>query len=479
MSDWERANRRHRFLSFGLATLTVFGGLGLVSLELVPAGATAVPTTPGSALAQAKVLAANPQYAGFSLVVNAGQSSASYNGPEAQSSSQSLNFGELGSLLSGANPCASTAGASPFDTFNALTADSSSGASSTTGGNQVAGSEAVTANPSPEQAGATTSPADVNLPGLLQIAGQSTTQVAYVSGEEQSADAHTAMNVTLVGGLVMLDGLSWTASQHTGNQNVSSGTFTVTSLTIAGMSMPVGTPTQLAASISSVNHALVAFGISVDLPTESTDQTTGTVTVSPLRLQLAGSTLSNAILGKLLPTAGTLETAINKALATNGCLSFAASSGELVGGVVLGILGGSGEVDLDIGGVSADTQAAVSFANPLGQGATSPLGVGSSVASAGSSVPAETSTGPGAVNFSGQATTTTQPIPTSSEPAVALGRSGPVRCVTTSPSGGPGCWRGVATDTSGALLVGGLALLALDFRQSRRRRFLRPKESAI
>jgi hypothetical protein len=451
----------------------------LVAAQLPALPSTAVadapPTEPGSAFASAVVLGLNPQYGGLSLVVRSTQSTASYTAAQAVASSQALNLGYLGGLLNGPpNACLpSTSGASATAAVNALVASSAMGASSSTADEGV---ETVSANPSPESASATTSLSPLAIPGLLTITAHSTSHVAYASGQSQEADASTVMTVGLLDGLITLNGLTWTANQEMGTSSAANATFTMTSITVAGKTTTLASAAQLTSAIAAANKLLHVAGLTITLPTLSTDSVTGTITMSSLQLEVAGTAIANTVLGALNGTETTVEQDIGKLLAagSSACLKLAegfVGDGELVAGIVEGILAGGGVVDLDLGGASADTQVAPNFVNPLGS-ASGPSGNTSS------SLPSAGSTPTFGGSFASGSSTITSPTgaagtppaaPTTPSAAPVAQGSVSFHCETSSPSGHPGCWPGAATVGAAVLLGVGAALFVADIVRSRRR----------
>jgi hypothetical protein len=451
-----------------------------------PAQADVAPTQPGSAFASSVVLAANPQYGGLSLVVRGGQSTASYTGTQATAASQALNLGYLGGLLNGPpNACYGGGGQSAVTApFNALQASSANGPAITSGDDGI---ESVAVNPSPETAGAITNLTPITVPSLLTVTAHSSSHVNYVANQSQQATADTTMTITLLGGLVVLNGLSWSATQDTGQNDVATATFSMTSVTIAGKTTAIVTPADLTTAFASINKVLGVLGLTLIQPAETTDATTGTVTMGPLRLQVLGTAITNTVLGSLNSTETTLEEAIGKVLNANDSACFVVIAGyigsaELVAGIVEGILAGGGVIDLDLGGASADTQPAPNFVDPLGAAESaassssdndnsqtlpgfstgSSIGGGSFLPSTGSSITPPTSAPAATV------------VPHST---TALSQSfGPLHCVSSSPSNRPGCWSGAATWGAASLLVIGGSLFAADIVRSRRR-LSRPKET--
>lgn len=459
------------------------GVMALVASQLATttAVADAPPTEPGSAFASAVVLDVNPQFGGLSLIVRGGQSTASYTGSQSVANSQAVNLGYVGGLLGGPNNCFSSKGPSSTASLDALQASSVTGASSASADNGI---EAVTVNPSPESAGATTSLAPISVPGLLSVSAQSATHVSYAPGQDQEADAATTMNISLLGGVVTLNGLRWTANQESGSTSAATAAFTMTSVTVAGKTTSVASPAQVASAFAVVNKVLATFGLSLSQPAQSTDPVTGTVTIGPLKLRVVGTAITNTVLGALNPTETALEEQIGKALVSGGnaCIAFFESSvgdAELVAGIVEGILAGGGFVDLDLGGANADTQAAPDFFNPLGATSSSDsLGqalptLGAQTGGSGGSFGLGSGGLPTSSLGTGPPTTSTVP---GHQSAAAAPSAVLVHCVTSSPSGHPGCWSGAATVGAAALLVVGGALFAADIVRSRRR-LIRPKET--
>jgi hypothetical protein len=438
------------------------------------------PTTPGSASASSQFLTVGPQFGGFNLSVSAGQSAASLQGSDANASSQDVYLGLLGSTLGVTSPCTTPTGPSALCALSALTADSAGGAASLTGNPPASGMEAVSVNPSgPESASAETTPVSVGIPGLLELIGQATASVTYTAGKSQEADAKTIVSVNIGNGLVTLEGLTWMASQRFGTSPVNSGSFTVADIAIGATQLPILNESDLASAVSLANVALGVLGISLILPTTGTDADTGAITVGALDVRLTGTAATNALLEPVLAQEPAIEQLINSSIASTGELATLAGDGELVGDIVLGVLAGAGQVNLYLGGVSASsTVAPAGFQFGAASSSSSPNSFGSA-ASGGTFLPSSGTTFPsslGAVASPGTSTT----IPTRTTTALpASVPAGLVHCVTTSPSGRPGCWRNAGGVVAGALLAGGAALFAIDFVQGRRRRFERPKESTL
>jgi hypothetical protein len=308
------------------------------------------------------------------------------------------------------------------------------------------GTEQVTVSARPESAEARTYPVTQNVPGVVDVEGVAQSEVHYVDGHAQVASSSVSETLSLLGGVVKFNGLTWDASQQrsSGNPTNSAG-FSFSSISMSGVGLPIDIPgtVPLATALSEVNGVLGVLGVSVAGPSESVDPGTGGVSMSPLQVHFSGSAVDNQLAS---PAIGPLTQIVNlvNGQVTHGtdCSDIKNLLGQLTTipetglGLLLSGISGSGAVDLYFGGASADTISAPSFPNPFD------------------------------VNGS-----------------VAQKRSGTlavVRCTTTSAGGGSGCWRGLATWAAAAVVVLGGGLLAADAVYShrgarpsrRRRRFL-------
>lgn len=195
--------------------------------------------------------------------------------------------------------------------------------------------------------------------------------------------------------------------------------------------------------------------------------------MSPLQVHFSGSALDNQLAS---PTVGPLTQIIN---ALNGQVTHGTDCSQLKNllgelstipetGLTLLIssLEGAGAVDLFFGGASADTLAAPSFTNPFdfgGSPSATPL-----PPSGLSGLPL---TAPGS-GLSPPNLPSYQLATPATVPAAAALRSGGsqqsvrtvglVKCVTTSPKGGSGCWRGLASVAAVVVVLLGGGLLAAD-----------------
>ena len=485
--------RQHRRRRQALLTVIV-GSTALVATQVgfrsparaaAPSTPTAAPSTPGTAAANAALIGIVPQASSLSLTTSAGQSEAAYNETEDQATSATIDMGGLGVLLENSPVCGQVF-FTPDRQPQPLTADSQDG-SRTVNNNQM-GNETVTVSSSPEYARATNAPISQQIPGVLQVTGQSETEVRYTPGAEQEADASVHADVTLLGGLVSMHGLTWQAQMLSGVKNTSTATFSFGSVTLAPAGIPITLPSSdsTAQVLQAVNALLGTLGLSIAAPAATSDPNRGSLSISPLDLHFSGSPADNAVLAPAATQVPSLEQLL-AAQTSNGSdcsqiknfLGNALTPSVEVANLALAAGQGAGGLDVDLGGATVSTQAAPNYANPFGSAdsfsAGTPLPtaggeVGTAGANAGGTSSAVGSTAPiGAVGPgpetapAGANSAEGNPAANAPNPARAPASTGPtlVRCVTASPAGG-GCWRGLGVVAGAGALGVGAVLLAAD-----------------
>jgi hypothetical protein len=161
------------------------------------------------------VLGAVPIVGNTNLALTVGDSLASYQDSDARSSSETVDLGGLGVILANTNFCGSLV-LPASEQPQPLSDDSDGGPPADTNNLDGAGTEAVTADASPESASATTTPVGQDVAGLITVGGQSFSAVSYIAGDEREAQSTAQAQLTIDKGLVSLRGMSWTAEQSTG-----------------------------------------------------------------------------------------------------------------------------------------------------------------------------------------------------------------------------------------------------------------------
>ncbi|HVS67544.1 MAG TPA: hypothetical protein VHE56_03245 [Mycobacteriales bacterium] len=429
---------------------------------------------PGSAVATSQAFQIDPRDAGLAATITFGRSVAQYRNNLAQASSQALDLGLIGNSLTvqcGATPPTLTPGQLP----KAITAESNAGESEddrNSGGatNQfataVAGDEHVKATPAPnENAIASYDGGLIDIPTVISLHGLSSSAHAHLyQGQAREADSTADVNAIDLAGAVQLGGLHWQTSVRTGTKPASSSTFTVSTVKIAGQSLPTASSGSLLSTFKAVNAAIAPSGLHLTIPEVSHDN--GALAMTPMSIGIDHSALGKMLLVPILNIVHTIfdpvATAINKSFCTFGSLYGAVN-------LLIAGLDGVGQFDLDIGGTTATTND-TTYANPFGNGDTDTSSGGPLPGITSSSAPIGGSGGGGGGLPLPTASGAPAPVPS---PQVAGGLTTVAEsCSTTSPAGRPSCGRGAG------LAVGLIALAALggvagaDYFVVRRRRRL-------
>jgi hypothetical protein len=474
----------------GLAC-AVAAGVGLVELGSSSGADTSF--VPGDALARAQAISLAPTTGGLNYAITLATSVSNYQDLQAQSLSQTIDLGAIGTSLE-AQGCDGSAPTVPkSDVPPPVQAESTDGNQSLS--NSVTpqsspdglgiGNEAATATTQPSS-GSLTTVSNISVPGgLLAVNGLTSSAKASIDNGATRTATSTADvgQISLGSGAVVLGGLHWSATQQSGGTTTSAGTFSIGSLTVAGVPVDLsalssaGNPQTV---LNVVNTALTPVGLNVQWPTQST-LSDGTVQISPLVVGIDNNALGQQVVGANENSVQPVREALVNALLSANC-NFAT---ELtVGDIGLGVLSGGGNLNLQFGGASAETD---------NLAATSPFGTGgggtalpSSSSSAGSgstgnsgsalgtsALPVTSNSGVGP--FASAPTTGSTPAAAPTSPAAGSQPEslGPITrtsdCVSLGPSGG-GCTTGnVAAPIGLATLALVVGLFSWDALRQRRR----------
>ena len=470
--------------------LTGAAGLALSQFAL-PSAKASEPVQAWEASANSALVGVSPSASGVFLTSTIGQAYAAYDQNETQATSALVNLGGLGYAVASSPICgqAFTLSQQP----QTLTADSANGPSSTTSQAQLApgvitpsgtGTEHVAVSISPESAEARTYPVTQNIPGLIDVEGIAQSEVHYVAGQAQAASSSVTETLSILGGLVSFNGLTWNASQQrsSGDPTNNAG-FGYSSISLTSSAVPIDIPgtVPIATALGEVNSLLGVLGVSISAPSQFVDPGTGGVSMTPLQVHFSGSAVDNALAS---PAVGPITQIVNmlNAQVTHGpdCSNIKNLLGDLstipetgVGLLVSG-LSGSGAIDLYFGGASADTIPAPTFSNPFDSNSplgSTPLPPAISAVSSSGATPAGLIQPAGSLPAVSGTSSATPAAGAVSSAGTNQGRPATtalVRCTTTNPSGGSGCWRGLATWAAAGVVAIGGGLLAADVVYSHR-----------
>lgn len=447
------------------------------------------PVQPWEAAANAAVVGVAPSTGGIYLTSTIGEARTAYDQTESQATSAAVDLGGLGYVLASTSLCGQSYSLSKQP--QPLTADSTDGASDKTAQAQLypgvttpqgTGVEHVSVSPDPEQATASTSPIAQSVPGLVDVEGVAQSDVHYLQGQAQQADASVSEDVSLLGGKVTIAGLKWNASQQRGTSAPgSTATFSYASISITGLApLPISIPGTVPfdSAVKTVNDVLATVGISITPPAQTVDPGTGGISMSPLHVRFSGSALDDDLASPAVGPLTQLTNLVNGQVTYGGdCTDLKNLLGALTSGpetvldLVVSGFSGSGGVDLYFGGASADTIAAPDFSDPFdvsGSFAQSPLPP-TALPGAVDSTSSDLGSAPVA-SLPSAASVNTVTAPGTVQPGRSvLSPAGVVKCITTNPTGGHGCWRGVGTWAGAAAVLLGGGLLAADIVYGRRR----------
>jgi hypothetical protein len=361
-------------------------GTGAVALALIllvaSAGAPAARAADddfvaGSGSAIASAIQVGPAAGGLSLRWTFAKSLAGYIGTVGQAEAQRLDIGLWGLLLT-AKQCDGGPGPLTQDQVPlALRADSREDGAAAGRVRQQAGTDAaspVQVNEGLEQVRATPDPhaystatmAAASIPGVLDVrAAKSNTDSGIVKGSTRVSLATVDLgDVDLLGGLIKLRGLRWTARHQTGTDKASEGTFTLQGAEIGGQSLPTN---DAAAAIAAVNQITSQVGLALAAPRVTEDN--GVLQVSPLLVRLQASPTESSV---FTPALVNLQPARKAVVQAINALTCRVQTIVTVADVSIGPLTGAGAFDFALGGTSATTEG-TRFENPF---AAFPSGAG-------------------------------------------------------------------------------------------------------
>jgi hypothetical protein len=433
----------------------------------------------GTASVLAQAITFGPVTGGLSAEFNLAQTVADFELNDGQAEAQTLNAGAIGLSLT-SPPCPGNPAAIPKqDLPQPVTIETTSGPTSgtltltqsqsaTTGGAGVEQAE-VSTKPS---ATSTATLASINLPGILQVSGATSTgTVDILNGDTRSAIATADVAaISLLGGLIELKGLHWDSTQQSGALNTSVGTFSIGSLTIAGTSVPVATPSELGTALTLINTVLEPTGLTFALP-QTTIQSDGTVVVTPLSVGIVTSPIGQQTIGATLGPTEPVRNEVDNIILGLNCKYGSELS---IADIVIAALAGGGSFYVSFGGTNAVTNG-TEYADAFGTGGGGTFGGSPFSAASNGFDDTGTFNVPSTVlggNLGGGSTTTSSTGPPGQR-VVAIGPTSKTSsCTSLGPAGG-------SCNTSNDALAAGLAglgavlfLFAWDFARQRRRRRL-------
>src|SRR5581483_5979681 len=280
--------------------------------------------------------------------------------------------------------------------------------------------------------------------------------------------------ISIAKGAIVLGGLHWAATQESGGATVSTGTFSIGSLKVAGVNVPLPATTSPQTLLNVINTVGAPLGFNIQWPAQST-LPDGTVVISPLTIGIDNNALGQEVIGTNLPTVQPERQALVDALLNADCNL---ASEITVGDIGIGVLAGGGNLNLLLGGAHAVTSSASSV-NPFGTvglGGGGGISLPTNTTPLVSSLPSTSTFTPPSLGTSGTVGTV---APTGG--GVVKQSIGPIQkttdCVSLSPAGG-GCNTSNMAVPIGLIGLGLVLLLAAwDYMRQRRRAQMQGQEA--
>lgn len=327
---------------------------------------------PGEARSVAKsfVLGLSPG-GGKPLEVTLGGSTARYQNRTANAEGAALNLGLLEIFLGESAQCNDRPPIIPADQLPPVTTGDSRRKNTVTkpvevrmpGSKElpgpIAGTQIAAATPTPQgsSAGTTTPKQDL---GLLTLTGGTTSVTTRLSGGVREASAvSTGTKLTLLGGMIVINEPRWEAIARSGGTTTADGRFTFSSASILGFTRTAesfkGDFKGFAYELSKI---LSSFGVHLEYPEITVED--GRVEVSPLVFGIADPPIGRGVIQPFLKLVEPMRAEAAKAAIDKDCNNEAVLQ---VLDLALGVLSGSGTINLSVGGVEVMT-AATEFPEP-------------------------------------------------------------------------------------------------------------------
>jgi collagen type VII alpha len=305
---WKNVRRRGRIAIWGAggaSALVAAAGAGL----LVAAPPAHGQADPGVGSSYAQSIQDTPKDGSLSVGAVLGEALAGHTNNVARAQSQGLDETAIGSSLQGYNcgtapsPAQLSLVSQPLQAETGQDgADQGFTVTPTTGLDKLGpntlappsfgSTEFVKATGTP-YGEADTSYATIAVPGApFSMSGlYSKAWSGLVNGQRVAAATEDIKSISLVSGMVVLNGLHWEATYPSGGAGTPSATFTIGSLTINNTPVPTSNPLG---ALDAVNTALDQVGLHLGVPTFSNQQ--GIVSVSPLELDVVPNTARDNII---------------------------------------------------------------------------------------------------------------------------------------------------------------------------------------
>lgn|GEM_PF-3177479 len=317
----------------------------------------------GSAQANADTFTLSIKAASATIGLSYGRSLARYQDRTGSAEARALDLGALPTLFGGPQCDGSAPLLAPSALPPITSADSNlvgsdqsrrtqvnlPGISGASNGGPV-GFQDATATPLPSSSARTESvPVDVFLVAL--IGGRTETTAALRNGVREARAVVTADELRVLGGLFTFRKPRWEAVARSGAEQSTTSTFTFQSASILGIERAAGEAlADLRGFKVELERALAPLGVTLTLPT--TEMIEGGIRVTPMGFRVKEPPLGTDVLVPFLGRIDPLVQALRQELVAQDCKNDVVLT---VVDILLGVLGGSGSIEILAGGVEAVT----------------------------------------------------------------------------------------------------------------------------
>lgn len=318
----------------------------------------------GTGTAMADSVRLDPIAGGLSFGIGVGQALAGHQNTVAQAESRAFDLGVPGVTLAGegcdgGDPTLAEKDQPQPEQVSSTDEGSEQGRTSTESfaGGQISKSVWATDDPKAE---ALTVGAPFEIPGVMRVGGtRAYSRSAVVDGAVREATAVSEVqDLSFAANAVEIKGMRWEAIHRSGGVEEKIGTFTIESLRVAGVPVPVDDLGQL-------NTVLNPLGFEIRIPKTRTVQTTGgeIVIVDPLSIGVIPNEARDTVLGGILGGLQPVREPLVDALIEFDCGN---STYVTLADVGIASISGGGTLSVSLGGVRATT-AAIKLFEGLGQ----------------------------------------------------------------------------------------------------------------
>lgn len=429
---------RHVAVGTVAAAVVVAGGMPLVGTSR-QAGAQEAAFEAGSGRAQAQVARVGPSRGSLALAPTIGLALADHLSTQGRGDARTADLGILADFLP-----PELAGAFPTVTAVSTEEGSETGKNASLGAPGAPGAAEIHADAGDAPYGASRARvAPLDLVAVAVEGGEATAFSGVRDGKLREAiGAVRIAKLDIGAGALVLEGLEWTATHRSGGESSEQANFTVGSVSVAGQrfAAPDGAEQPLADALGAAEPVLSQLGIHIQLPTARVEG--GFVEMSPLRVRVADPALG-AVISPVLEGVQPARDALVDAIRSG---TEDADVALLLADVALGLVAGGSKLDIEVGGVSAQTaEPAERFSFGAGGGGFDLSAPPASPALSGAAAPpfagGSAATGAASPSLGGSPSGATPSAAPSASGTKSSGSGGPLAAApagSSSPSGGAG-----------------------------------------